>query len=205
MELDELKHRWAEYDRKLDASIRLNTALLRESTLHKAGSALNRLSLLLAIELVINFALVLLLGSFIGDHLGELRFVVPAAFLHVCTLALIATAIQQLVTLRTLDFDAPVIEIQKKLESLRVKRIQITKWVLLLAPLLWTPLVIVSLKMLFDFDAYALQTWLIANLLFGVAVIPLMLLVSKRYADRFRGSPVMRRLMDDIAGRNLIA
>ena len=48
MELDELKVKWAEYDRKLDESIRLNRQLLRESYTRRAKFALWRLAAMLA-------------------------------------------------------------------------------------------------------------------------------------------------------------
>ena len=40
---------------------------------------------------------------------------------------------------------------------------------------------------------------------FGLAVIAAGLLVSRRYSDRFSGSPLGRRLMRDLAGVNLAA
>ena len=49
--------------------------------------------------------------------------------------------------------------------------------------------------------------WLnrIANLLFGLAVIALAVWVSRRYAERMARSPLVRRLMRDLAGSNLNA
>jgi hypothetical protein len=46
-------------------------------------------------------------------------------------------------------------------------------------------------------------TWLIANALFGVAVIPVMVWVSRSFGDRMAQAPFVQRLMDDIAGRSL--
>ena len=50
MELDSLKRTWEEYEKKLDASLRLNTRLLRDSVLGKVKTAMTRLSLLLSVE-----------------------------------------------------------------------------------------------------------------------------------------------------------
>jgi hypothetical protein len=49
MELDELKEKWAEHDRKLDQSIRLNRQLMRETYTRRAKSALWRLAAVLAL------------------------------------------------------------------------------------------------------------------------------------------------------------
>jgi hypothetical protein len=207
MELDDLKERWAQYDRKLDAAIHLNTQLLK-ATLHgKAETALRRLSRWLWIELALNAVVVLWLGSFFVDHLAEFRFWVPALGLFLCALALIIACVHQLLAISQVDYGAPVVAIQSRLESLRIFRIRATKWTLLLSPLLWTPLFIVSLKSFFDVDAYDTfsSAWLTANVLFGVLVIPVALWICNRLADRVKNSPLLRQLMRDIAGRNLTA
>jgi hypothetical protein len=49
MELDELKEKWAEHDRKLDQSIRLNQQLMRETYTRRAKFALWRLAAMLAL------------------------------------------------------------------------------------------------------------------------------------------------------------
>jgi hypothetical protein len=205
MELDDLKGKWAEYDRKLDTSIRLNAAVLRASGLDRAGSALAGLSRALVFEIVANAVVVVLLGSFIGSNLGQARFLVPAAILDVFALALIQVGIRQWVALRAIDWSAPVVAIQKRLESLRIGRIRTTKWVLLLSPLLWTPLLVVSQRAFFGVDAFAVldATWLAANVLFSVVFILVVMWVSGRHADQWRNSPLVRRLMDDVAGRSL--
>ena len=205
MELEDLKDRWAEYDRKLDASIRLNTRLLRESGLNKADSALKRLSRFIFVELLVNFGVVVCLGMFIASHVRDVPFLVPAVGLDLFALFLVISSIQQLVALGRIDYGAPIVAIQKKLELLRVRRIRTTMWTLLLAPLLWTPLLIVTLEGVFGLNAYAFPgtKWLAINLVFGLMVIPLMVWMSRRYADRLKHSPFVRHLMNDIAGRNL--
>lgn len=89
MELDELKSRWQEQDKKLDDCLRLNQRLLRESLLGKADTALRRLSRLLWFELVVNVAGAILVGSFLGDHVTEPRFFLPAIALQLGLVAVI--------------------------------------------------------------------------------------------------------------------
>lgn len=207
MELQDLKNRWADYDRKLDASLRLNTALLREASLDRADTALRRLSFLLWCELLIDAILILAIGSFAAAHLGEAKFLAPAVALHISAILAIAANAHQLVTLRSIDHGEPIVAIQKKLGQVRIARIRVTKWTILLAPLLWTPLLIVALKGLLGVDAYRVFSapWLIANVAFGVAFLLLMLWASRHWADRLQRSPFVQRLMDDIAGRSLLS
>ncbi len=207
MELDDLKQKWAEQDAKLEKSIRLNTRLLRESGMARVGRALAPLSWGIAVEGILNVATVLWLGSFLGDHIGEPRLAAPAALLFVCAIAILNVGIRQWVVLRTLDYGAPVVEIQKRLATLRVGRIRTTKWILLLSPLLWTPMLIVGFRALTGLDPYAFMDgkWLAANLLFGLVFLAGMLWLSKRYGDRWSRFPAVRHLMDAIAGRSLVA
>lgn len=207
MALQELKDQWADYDRKLDASLRLNATLLRESSLGRTRSVLTRLVYRVVGDLVINLVLVVALGMFMANHFDQPRFLVPALVLNLGFVLLVIGSAHQLAVLKSIDYGAPVLTIQKRLQQLRILRIRTTKWLLLCVPLAWTPMLIVTLKGYLGLDAYAMfpGRWLAANLAVGVAVIPLMIWISRRFAGRLEGAPFYRRLMDDIAGRNLLA
>ena len=207
MELDDLKQKLVEYDARLDRSLRLNARLLRESGLGRIEASLKPLSLGILAEAILNLAAVLLLGSFLGDHIAEPRFALPAALLLAGSIAIVGTGVRQWLALRTLDYGAPIVAIQKRLAALRLGRIRTTKWILIASPLLWTPLLIVAVKGLTGADPYAFLNarFLAGNLLFGLAFLIGMLWLSKRQGGRWSRSPALRRLMDDIAGRSLVA
>jgi len=205
MELQDLKDRWADYDRKLETSIRLNTQVLREFGLNRVDSSLRRLSRQMVLELLMDLVAILALGAFTVNHLDKVRFLVPALALDLFVISFVAWSIRQWAALGSLDYGESIVTIQRKLEMLRIDRIRMTKWVFLLSPLLWTPLLIVALKGLGGLDAYAIfdAGWLAANLLFGLAVIPLMLWVSKRYGDRLERSPLGHSFVNALADRSL--
>ena len=206
MELDDLKDRWNEYDRKLDANLRLNSRVLREFGLNRVDSSLRRLTRLIVFELMMGLVATVLLGGFIADHLGEARFLAPAVALDLFVIYFIGWSIRQWVALASLDYGEPVVEIQRKLELLRMDRIRMTKWVFLLSPLLWIPLLIVGVEGLLGLDAYAIldTAWLVSNFVFGLAVIAVAVWASRRYADRLQGSPLARRVADALADRSLV-
>ena len=205
MNFEDWKNQWAAYDKKLETSMRLNLKLLRESSSHKAKSTLRRMSFFIGVELVIDLAAVIVLGMFIANHVREPAFLATAIALDALAIFHVAFGIYQLVVLAGLDFSAPVMVIQKKLATLRIRRIRATLWTFLLSPLLWILWLIVVFKGVTGVNPYTTfpASWLIANVLLGVAVIPLMLWVSKRFAHRFQKSPLIQRIMDDIAGRSL--
>ncbi len=202
MELDEFQRRWAAQDVKLEQLLRLS---LRQGELRRVRSALEQLRTSLAIEWALNALAVLALGVFIADHLGALRFLLPAVALDVAAVALVAVTARQWFLAGEVDYDGPLTVSQRQLERLRMLRIRETKWVLLLSPLLWTPLLIVALKALFGLDAYTAlgAPYLCANLLFGVAFIPLMRWGARRWGPRLERSGWARRWAQALAGTSL--
>jgi hypothetical protein len=207
MELDELKQKWAEHDHKLEVNIRLTRQLLTATKMNRARSALQRLAVFLALESVVALAVIIVLGSFIGDHIAMVRFAVPAATLDLFEIASLIVLIQQIRLALSIDYSNPVAAIQKQLESLRMLHIRHFQWTLLLAPLLWTPLLIVALEGFLRVDAYKTvgAAYLLANLLFGLAIIPPAIWLSKKFGYRMDRSPKIQRLMKDLAGYNLNA
>jgi hypothetical protein len=205
MEMEELKGLWARSEDRLEASMRLNTLLLQQTNLQRAAASLRCLSLGGLVELAVNLVAVVLLGSFAADHVREPRFLVPAIALGIYAVALLAARVRQIVDIWTVDYDEPVVALQKKLEELRVRRIRTTLWTLLFAPLMWVPLLIVALRGFFGVDFYAVADagWLVANGLLGVAAIPLATFAARRYGPRLARFGLIRTLADDIAGRSL--
>lgn len=174
MEPEDLKSVWNEYDRKLTASMRLNTALLQRANLGLVETSLHGMSRELVVELILNAGAILLLGSFAAYHIAQARFAIPAIVLDVYAIAVLVGNIAQLAQIHSIDYDEPVVAIQQRLQRLKIQRILTVKWLLLSAPLMWVPLLIVGLRAL-GVDAYAAfgARYLIVNVLFGVAVIPL--------------------------------
>lgn len=207
MELDEMKAAWRELDQRMDAGMERDQRVWKELALDRARSALRRLAGWPVVECVIDALAVLLLGTLLFEHLHEVRYAVPILVLHVAAIGKLSATIRQLVRIARIDYAAPVVEIQRQLAALRALRIRTTMGVLLLAPLLWTPLAIVAARVLLGLDLYrgAGPVWIGCNLAFGAAVIPLALWIARRHAGWLRSSRFLQRLADDIAGRSLLA
>jgi hypothetical protein len=207
VELDDLRKTWAEYDRKLDVNIRLSRRLLLAANLKRVRSPLRRLAFFLGLESIIQLAVVAALGSFIYEHLAAPQFALPAVALDVFAIAILAAMIRQIAGALQIDYDKPIAIIQKQLGDLRVLRIRYIQGIFLVATLAWTPLLIVALKGFWGLDAYRLfgTEYLAANVLVGWAIIPLVLWLSRKFSDRMGRSPIVQRLMRDLAGYNLNA
>jgi hypothetical protein len=204
--LDELKLAWEAHDRKLDASLRLSHELLRAAKLNRVRSPLRRLVFELSLEIAASVVGLFLLGNFLAQHITEGRFVWPAAMLDVWLILCIAASIRQLVQANRIDYDEPVTTIQRQLGELRILRLRAFRLELLTGQIVWwLPFFIVALKLLFGVDAYRFlsTTFIVVNLLFGLAIIPLAIWITRRLGHRIERSAFMRRLADEIAGRSL--
>jgi hypothetical protein len=202
LDLDELKQRWAEHDRKLDQSIRLNRQLLSAANLNGARSAIERLTVLLGLGALVWLAIVVALGSFIYAHFETLRLALPAIASDLFAIGMLAATAPQIVAARQIDYGEPVAVIQREIEKLRVLRIRITQWGLLAGMVVWAPFTVVASKAFLGLDIYS-GAWLWANVIFGLLLIPLAFWLSRKFGDRMADSPFLQRLMKDIAGQNL--
>ena len=205
MELDEMKSLWAQSNGSIEKSMRLNVPLLQQRNLGQIDTLMGRLKRGLILELVISVTAVAALAYFGYQHLREPRFLLPAALLYVYALAHLIAVARQLTQLSAVNYDEPVVSIQKKLEECRLARIRTTLWALLLAPLMWLPILVVGMRAAFGVNIYdyANTAWLAANVLLGLAVIPPAIFLARRYGPRLEGTTVMRRIADAIAGKTL--
>jgi hypothetical protein len=205
MDPDEMRALWAEHERKIEANLRLNRKALIAIQMNRARGALQRLILGLALEAVIDFAAIVALGSFSYAQRDAAKFALPASALDAYMIAIFNAVLRQIAMAFQIDYDGPVAAVQRQIEELRILRLRSTQWILLLAPLAWTPLLIVALKGLWGVDAYKMfgPAFLLANLLFGLAIIPLALGLARRFGDDWGRSLLLRRLVQDITGRSL--
>jgi len=208
MELDVLKEKWLEQDRKLDVSIRLNRELLVAAKMNRVRSPLRRFSFLMALGAFIGLIVLVIIGGFIHAHWAEPRFAVPAMVLHVWVIAALAASLGQMAMALRIDYGQPIAAIQKQLAQLRMLRVRVTQWALLTGQVIWwIPFLVVALKGLWNVDAYKVFgiAFLSINLAVGLVMIPLAIEGSRRFGARMGRSPAMQRLMRELAGYNLNA
>lgn len=208
MDLDILKEKWAEQDRKLDSSIRLNKQLLMAVNMSHLQSPLRRFSLFTGLGVLLGLIALVILGGFIHAHWAEPRFALPAVGLHVWVIAYVAASIRQIAMALRIDYNQPIVTIQKQIESLRALRVRVIRWAFLTGQLVWwIPFLVVMLKAFWDVDAYKVLNvpFLIANVAMGVALIPAAIWVSRKFGDRMDRSPAVQRFMREIAGYNITA
>jgi hypothetical protein len=205
MELDELKLAWHSLDAKVDAAHRMHVATVRELKMERAHSALRPLALLIILELSLAIVALLWLGGFLAQYWNVARYAIPGAALHICAILTLVNAVYQLTIVGQIDFSGPVVGAQSMLTKLTAQRARAARCQLLLAALLWTPFAIVVARGLLGFDVYRVfgWSWINVNLAFGVAMIPLLSWIARRFGDRLQQAGFVKRMSDHIAGRSL--
>jgi hypothetical protein len=196
MELDELRERWAEHDRKLDLSIRLNRQLMRETYTRRAKSALWRLSAMLAVGSIAMLPVIIFLGAFTAKNWPMLRFTIPAIVLDIAAIAALAALNAQIGMALSIDYTQPIAAIQKRLETLRKFRIRYTQAIILTATLTWAPIFSVVMGGVLGLGI----RWILINVAFGLAVPALVIWVFQKFAPR-----MSQQFLKELAGYNLNA
>lgn len=192
IDLDVMRAQWAPQDGGL---------YLAAINLEGAKSSLRRMTIFAGLELAAWTACLLYLGNYVHANLGWNRFAVSGCLLDLYSIAMLGSLVKQIILARSIDYSQPPVAIQARLVELRLLRIRRTRWGVLAGIAVWTPFVVVLLGPLAN--RAEIQPWLLANLGFSIAVVALVIAITKKYGDRFRQSPFLLKLADDLAGRNL--
>jgi hypothetical protein len=201
MERDDMQALWHDYSARLDASIRLNAAVARQTMLASAQTAFDRIKRNLTIEIVLDILVVVVLGAFGADKLPS-----PTAcavlFLDAYAIAILGCAIAQLVALASIAYDQPVLAIAQRFERFTLIRARATLWTLAFGPLMWIPLLVIVLTngRLIDANTFFGSAWFLANLAFGVVVVAVAALVVRRYDRPGADDAPVRRFVATISG-----
>ncbi len=202
MESDDLTAVWRRYDARLNELVRTNDLMLRTSSLGATRTRLGQLRLTLVYELIVSAIAVSLLGAFAAGHAHELPVFAATGVLDVYAIAILAGTIGQLVTLGTIDFDVPVITIARTVDRLKLVRARQSMGTLVFAPLMWPPLAIVATRGLLGIDPVAAFgiPWIVANLVFGAAVLASGVWLARRYGRGANTSSWFRRFAESLSG-----
>lgn len=211
MELDEMKRAWQALDRRLERNEALQATLQREISLDRTRSALRRWAWLPGSELVVSLLAAWLAGGFLGDGWPQVvaapMGALPAGIVLVLAVIGSAAAIRQLVAVFTVDYAAPVLQIQRRLAQARALRLRLTQLGLLLWLPLWPMFVVFVAQRGLGFGIYRqfAASWLLANVGFGLALALGLVWLTRRHAAALSRWRALRWLSDSIAGRRLIA
>jgi hypothetical protein len=205
MQLDDLKAAWAAHTAILERSLAIDERILRELLLRKVRGVLWPYVLGRALEVALALVLLLVVTTVLAAHAAEPRYLVVAGALAMFTVGVAAQSAYLAVNVLLLDYGGPVTAIQRSVERLELVEYRATKWALLGGVMLWLPAALVL------FEAVTGQAplarvelgFLALNLGFGLVVLVLGQVLSRRYVERSDLSPAARRIVEALSGRAL--
>ena len=210
MQLEVLQRQWQRLDEKLEQSLKINSEMLRLTVMQPARRRMNRGMVWPALDIAFSIMVLLLAGTFLGNHWRTWSLVGPASGVIIAAILLLIDSIRQLSLVSKIDWSGTVVEIQCSLSRLRMATIRQFKWIILLSPLVGFCGLIVGLQWLLDllpephfiFDKLN-PWWTAANFVFGVLFVPFGEAVIVFLARRFRSSGWWQRAQAGISGTSM--
>lgn len=184
MEMDELQHAWGQLDARLAEQGRQLAQVRRQRGMDAVRTRLRWVSLGQLVELGVGLAIVLWAGSYWVEHRAQAHLLVYGLALHAYGVGLLCFAITQLLWLASIDYQAPVVVVQRKLQRLAQLRAFSGRTMLAAGMLAWVPLLMVGLA------AVGLDLWVTrpgvvwANLAVGVGIVLAIEWFHRRYPER---------------------
>jgi hypothetical protein len=205
MEVDDLKLAWAELDKRVATTQALAVSLLRDNRMSKMRGSLRGLVLVIAFELIMSWFAMIWLARFLIGQPESWLLMTSTIILAGASVVVIVASIWQLAIIGRLDYSSPVVKIQHDIASLRTARLQVTRWILLLSPLLWLPGLIVTAQGVIGFDIWKHfgPRWVISNFVLGLVCVPVAIVASRRIVSRHGSSWIVKRIADELAGISL--
>ena len=119
MELDDLKQTVAHLDQRVAQARDLGVAAYTQQRLDRTRASLRPVLWEHAGQIALGVLITLAVGPFWWSHRAEPGLLVSGVLLHVYGVVMIALGARVIVLVRTLQLDAPVLQIQKALATLR--------------------------------------------------------------------------------------
>ncbi|MFK8014654.1 MAG: hypothetical protein AB8G17_04380 [Gammaproteobacteria bacterium] len=169
MELDELKQTWQRVEQELASQRRVTARLLAQNTSSGIESSLKPLLNWQVFQIIAGIVLAGLAAHLWIPRMDHKLLLVSGLIVHIYGIALIINGIRVVLRLKEIDYGAPVTTLQKRIARLERSYV-VSGWILGLPWwLLWIPMSLLIMALAgVDLSGIATQTWLPANILFGV-------------------------------------
>jgi hypothetical protein len=173
--------------------------------LDKSRGALRGLGWGQAVYCLLWIGIVATVAPFWIEHRHVPHLLVAGLALHVYGVVTICAGVTQLLLVARTYYTAPVVVFQRRLAELHRFRVISSLAIGLPWWILWVVATVVGAKWWLDIDLYAQSPgWIHVALGVGVAGLALSLCAARRFADHPPQSLMLRRMVDDLAGRSLL-
>lgn len=184
MEFQELSRVWQDADQALQKKIQLDLPLLEEIDQRKVRPQLTSYLINVLIELGVGLAFQSFLNGFIGQHLDQTPFLIPALLLAGLNIYSILFNGYQLYLYFQTNLNKPILEAQRMIARLRFLERVDTYSLLAIIPLFAGPFLIVMAKHFLDLDLYLFKENFLPFFLMNVGVAIIIVSLLRLFPDK---------------------
>ncbi len=197
MELDDLKAGWAELDRRLERLEQRQAALLSAGPGRGVKAELRKLIVGQAIQAIVGILLAVGAGSFWFDHRDAPSLLVTGLLLHLFGIAMIVAAARNIYLAGRVDEAMPVLELQRRIATLRAWRIREGRWFGVVGCFMWVALVVWAFGLLGVDIVAARPLYVVIQLLTALVCLAVYLVVAR--LDKAPEGSSVRRAAERLA------
>jgi len=178
METKELKDLWNKYDAKLSRSWSLNLKIIKNMNLQKTKSSMNTFTFLKSLSILLLFVIAHFLINFIIDNFQNVTLTFPAYLLSIATYIALIWSFYHLGLTIMINYSEPIVEIQKKIEKLKIQKLRYNKFVFYISyPFVYlTGFIVLHL----DITLFPLK-WMIPNIILAILWMPFCNWLIRKY------------------------
>jgi MFS family permease len=204
--VQDLTQLWAAQEKQLQQSVRLNTITLNEIKTHKAQHKMRGYLGLNVFSLIVGVLMASFSSYFIFTHLDAIHMLLSGAVALVWSLLIFVAAILQLEKLYTLDYTKPVLEVQHKLNVIRLSALYFLRVSLMILPFYFAYL-LMFFDVVFGVDIYVSgdTNWLISQTAFSLLLGVLALYLYRQLSPENINKPLTKWLMQGFGSQAMEA
>jgi MFS family permease len=204
--VQDLTQLWAAQEKQLQQSVRLNTITLNEIKTHKAQHKMRGYLGLNVFSLIVGVLMASFSSYFIFTHLDAIHMLLSGAVALVWSLLIFVAAILQLEKLYTLDYTKPVLEVQHKLNVIRLSALYFLRVSLMILPFYFAYL-LMFFDVVFGVDIYVSgdTNWLISQAAFSLLLGVLALYLYRQLSPENINKPLTKWLMQGFGSQAMEA
>lgn len=201
MNLEEIKGLWTENSaNENQAQLIINEQLLKEVSVSKVKSLLGEIKFSSWVEVLVNGVFFLFLVGFAIDHIAALKFSLPSIILALFIGFGVGSNIYKLVLLYGLQPNEPIVETQRKVNTIKYIDIVEKNALAVVIPIFLPAFLIVISKAFFDYDFYTIiemmGNWFWVQIIWSAVVGIILVFLLRRYPHK--GLRQSLEFLDDI-------
>lgn len=201
MDLQDLQNNWDnQFDTK-EGKENLVMKLFKESRQNKVQSKLKRMVVYSILFMVFNLLVIIYSWIFIANNFPNLGVLVPGGALLIFSFIAFYMNVFQLNDISKIKFDAPIIDLQKTIEKLKIKRIRFMRFIFIFHNLYFWLMVVLVFS--FDMFGFISTVWenaaslVILQVAFAILWFPIAFWLIKKYSQPKQKSKFWSKMSKD--------